>query len=198
MMTADSDADLNHLFGIKKPFLAPLHLSISLNAPRRLTPDEAAQICERDSAIKPTTRDNWELSPVSINGLLHAALSKMTNRGGRHAESTWHLPTAGGVGQLRLSAFLGSGRALTKEECRQLRSIDDRFAGANPAWTVKPSPSNLLKVEIVRYQKMNMLPVGQISLAPLSPPQSAPARPKVRIPHSRLSARSQAWLSSVF
>ena len=27
-MTAASDADLNHLFGIKKPFLAPLHLSI--------------------------------------------------------------------------------------------------------------------------------------------------------------------------
>ena len=43
-MTAASDADLNHLFGIKKPFLAPLHLSIPLNAPRRLTADEAAQI----------------------------------------------------------------------------------------------------------------------------------------------------------
>ncbi|TXT25397.1 MAG: hypothetical protein FD131_4598 [Rhodocyclaceae bacterium] len=196
-MTAASDADLNHLFGIKKPFLAPLHLSIPLHAPRQLTPDEAAQICERDSAIKPTTRDNWELSPVSINGLLHAALSKMSNRGGRHAESTWQLPTAG-VGQLRLSSPLGSGRALTKDECRQLRSIDDRFAGANPAWTVKPSPSNLLKVDIVRYQKMNMLPVGQISLAPLPPPQSASARPKGRIPHSRLSARSQAWLSAVF
>lgn len=195
-MTAASDADLNHLFGIKKSFLAPLHLSIPLNAPRRLTADEAAQICERDSAIKPTTRDNWELSPVSINGLLHAALSKMSNRGGRHAESTWHLPTAG-VGQLRLSSPLGSGRALTKDECRQLRSIDDRFAGANPAWTVKPSLSNPLQVDIVRYQNVNMWTVGQLSLAPVQPQQTAPARPRPRT-QPRLSAGSQAWLTALF
>lgn len=195
-MTA-SDADLDHLFGIKKPFLAPLHLSISLNAPRRLTPDEAAQICERDSTIKPTTRDTWEIAPVSINGLRHAALSKMSNRGGRHAESTWHLPTAG-IGQLRLASPLGSGRALTKEECRQLRSIDDRFAGANPAWTVKPSPSNPLAVDIVRYQNSNMLPVGQLSLAPLQSPPAAPTRPRARVPQPRLSARSQAWLTALF
>ncbi len=195
-MTAASDAELNHLFGIKKPFLSPLHLSIPLNTPRRLTPDEAAQICERDSAIKPTTRDNWELSPVSINGLLHAALSKMSSRGGRHAESTWHLPTAG-VGQLRLSSPLGSGRALTKDECRQLRSIDERFAGANPSWTVKPSLSNLLQVDIVRYKNVNMWTVGQLSLAPMQPLQPSPARPRARTqPH--LSARSQALLTALF
>src|SRR5574337_496111 len=111
-----ADADLNHVFGIKKPFMAPLQLSIPLNAPRRLTPDEAAQICERDSPIKPTTRDTWEIEPISINGVLHAALSKMSKRGGRHAESTWHLPIAGGIGHLRLSSPLGSGRALTKAE----------------------------------------------------------------------------------
>jgi len=173
-----------------------LHLSIPLNAPRRLTPDEAAQICERDSAIKPTTRDNWELSPISINSLLHAALSKMSNRGGRHVESTWHLPTAG-VGQLRLSSPLGSGRALSKDECRQLRSIDDRFAGANPSWTVKPSLSNLLQVDIVRYKNVNMWTVGQLSLAPAQPPQISPARPRPRTqPH--LSARSQALLTALF
>ena len=178
-MTA-SDADLVHLFGIKKPFLAPLYLSYPLNQARRLSADEAAQLCERDSAIKPSTRDTWEIAPTYVNGVLHANLSKMTRRGGWHAESTWMLPIAPGEGMLRLSAPLASGRALSKEECRQLRSIGAEFKGANPAWTVKPSERVPLSVLIFRYQRDMMISVGGLKLAPPPPRPQQPSPPVVR------------------
>ena len=194
-MTA-SDADLFHLFGIKKPFLAPLYLSYPLNQARRLSADEAAQLCERDSAIKPSTRDTWEIAPTYVNGVLHANLSKMTRRGGWHAESTWMLPVAPGEGMLRLSAPLGSGRALSMEECRQLRSIGAEFKAANPAWTVKPSERDPLSVLIFRYQRDMMISVGGLKLAPPPPrPQqtSSPvARPLATPP------RSGTWQNLVF
>lgn len=178
-MTA-SDADLVHLFGIKKPFLAPLYLSYPLNQARRLSADEAAQLCERDSAIKPSTRDTWEIAPSYVNGVLHANLSKMTRRGGWHAESTWMLPVAPGEGMLRLSAPLGSGRALSKEECRQLRSIGAEFKAANPAWTVKPSERDPLSVLIFRYQRDMMISVGGLKLAPPPPRPQQPSLPAAR------------------
>lgn len=137
-MSDASDADLAHLFGGKKPFLAPLWLSQALISPRPLTPDEAAQLCERDAAIKPTTRKNWELAPITINGKLHAALSQMSERNGRHPVATWHLPVAPAVGVLRLCTPLDDGRALTPPECRQLRSFDKKLAFANSAWRVIP------------------------------------------------------------
>ena len=183
-----SDADLVHLFGIKKPFLAPLYLSYPLNLARRLSADEAAQLCERDSAIKPSTRDTWEIAPTYVNGVLQANLSKMTRRGGWHAESTWMLPVAPGEGMLRLSAPLGSGRALSKEECRQLRSIGAEFKAANPAWTVKPSDRDPLSVLIFRYQRDTMILVGGLKLAPPPPrpqqPSSSVARPLAPPPRS--------------
>jgi hypothetical protein len=191
-----SDADLVHLFGIKKPFLAPLYLSYPLNLARRLSADEAAQLCERDSAIKPSTRDTWEIAPTYVNGVLQANLSKMTRRGGWHAESTWMLPVAPGEGMLRLSAPLGSGRALSKEECRQLRSIGAEFKAANPAWTVKPSDRDLLSVLIFRYQRDTMILVGGLKLAPPPPrpqqPSSSVARPLAPPP------RSGSWQNLVF
>ena len=191
-----SDADLVHLFGIKKPFLAPLYLSYPLNLARRLSADEAAQLCERDSAIKPSTRDTWEIAPTYVNGVLQANLSKMTRRGGWHAESTWMLPVAPGDGMLRLSAPLGSGRALSKEECRQLRSIGAEFKAANPAWTVKPSDHDLLSVLIFRYQRDTMILVGGLKLAPPPPrpqqPSSSVARPLAPPP------RSGSWQTLVF
>lgn len=178
-MTA-SDADLVHLFGIKKPFLAPLYLSYPLNQARRLSADEAVQLCERDSAIKPSTRDTWEIAPTYVNGVLHANLSKMTRRGGWHAESIWMLPVAPGEGMLRLSAPLGSGRALSMEECRQLRSIGAEFKGANPAWTVKPSERDPLSVLIFRYQRDMMISVGGLKLAPPPPRPQQPSPPVAR------------------
>ena len=192
-MTA-SDADLFHLFGIKKPFLAPLYLSYPLNQARRLSADEAAQLCERDSAIKPSTRDTWEIAPTYVNGVLQANLSKMTRLGGWHAESTWMLPVAPGEGMLRLSAPLGSGRALSKEECRQLRSIGAEFKAANPAWTVKPSVRDPLSVLIFRYQRDMMISVGGLKLAPPPPrqPSSPAARPLAPPP------RSGSWQNLVF
>lgn len=184
-MTA-SAADLVHLFGIKRPFLSPLYLSYPLNQARRLSADEAAQICERDSAIKPSTRDTWEIAPTYVNGVLHANLSKMTRRGGWHAESTWMLPVAPGEGMLRLSAPLGSGRALTKDECRQLRSIGGEYKVANPAWTVKPSDRDPLGALIFRYQRDMMISVGGLKLAPPPPRPRQPlppgARPSVKPP----------------
>lgn len=149
-MTDASDADLAHLFGVKKPFLAPLWLSQALISPRPLTADEAAQLCERDAAIKPTTRKNWELAPITINGKLHAALSQMSERNGRHPVATWHLPVAPAVGVLRLCTPLGSGRALSPIECRQLRSFDKKFTGANPAWSVIPNVHDACVVTICR------------------------------------------------
>jgi len=75
-----SDADIAHLFGIKRPFLSPLFLSYPLNQARRLSGDEAAQLCERDSAIKPSTHERWQIAPLSINGVPHVELSKLTTR----------------------------------------------------------------------------------------------------------------------
>jgi hypothetical protein len=194
-MTA-SDADLVHLFGIKKPFLAPLYLSYPLNQARRLSADEAAQLCERDSAIKPSTRDSWEIAPPNVNGVLHANLSKMSRRGGWHAESTWVLPVAPGEGMLRLSAPLGSGRALSKEECRQLRSIGGEFKAASPSWTVKPAEKDPLRVLIFRYQRDIMYSVGTLKLAP------PPPRAKSSAPNSVLSptrpVRQGAWQHLIF
>lgn len=191
-----TDADLDHLFGIKKPFLAPLYLSYPLNQARRLSADEAAQLCERDSAIKPSTRDTWEIAPTYVNGVLQANLSKMTRRCGWHAESTWMLPVAPGEGMLRLSAPLGSGRALSKEECRQLRSIGAEFKAANPAWTIKPSDRDPLSVLIFRYQRDTMILVGGLKLAPPPPrrqqPSSSEARPLAPPP------RSGSWQNLVF
>lgn len=194
-MTA-SDADLVHLFGIKKPFMAPLYLSYALNQARRLSADEAAQLCERDSAIKPSTRDTWEIAPTYVNGVLHAELSKMTRRGGWHAESTWMLPVAPGEGMLRLSAPLGSGRALSKEECRQLRSIGAEFKAANPAWTVKPSDRDPLSVLIFRYQRDMMISVGGLKLAPPPPRPQQPSPPVAR--PMAPPPRTWAWQNLVF
>lgn len=161
-----SDDDLNRLFGVKKPFAAPIHLSHPLDMERRLTADEAAQICERDSAIKPNTRASWSLHPIRINGVLWAGLSRISARGGRHAEATWHLPVASGIGQLRLTADLGDGRKLSKDECRQMRSIGGDFAGANPNWAVKPSSASHGTVTLYRYTGQNRITVGSICLAP--------------------------------
>lgn len=194
-MTA-SDADLVHLFGIKKPFLAPLYLSYALNQARRLSSDEAAQLCERDSAIKPSTRDTWEIAPTYLNGVLHAELSKMTRRGGWHAEATWILPVAPGEGMLRLSAPLGSGRALSKEECRQLRSIGGDFKAASPSWTVKPSEKDPLRVLIFRYQRDIMYSVGTLKLAPPPPRAKSSAPNSVRSPTSPV--RQGAWQHLIF
>lgn len=195
--TTASDADIAHLFGIKQPFLAPLHLSYPLNQARRLSADEATQLCERDSAIKPTTREGWQIAPLSINGVPHVALSKMTTRGGtRRIEASWHLPLAPGEGMFRLSAPLGSGRALTQAECRQLRSIGGEFKGANPAWTVTPSPRTPLGVEIFRYKRNVMQMVGALKLAM---PVVAPSRPVAR-PAARpaLTAATKRVLNLVF
>ena len=194
-MTA-SDADLVHLFGIKIPFLAPLYLSYALNQARRLSADEAAQLCERDSAIKPSTRDTWEIAPSYVNGVLHANLSKMTRRGGWHAESTWILPVAPGEGMLRLSAPLGSGRALSKEECRQLRSIGGEFKAASPSWTVKPAEKNPLRVLIFRYQRDIMYSVGSIKLAPPPPRAKSSAQNPARSP--TMPPRQGAWQNLIF
>ena len=189
------DADLDHLFGIKKPFLAPIHLSYELKTERRLSVDEAAQLCERDAAIKPTIRDAWQLAPVYVGGVLHANLSRMTKRGGWHAEATWMLPVAPGYGLLRLTDPLGSGRAVSKEEARQLRSIGGAFSGANPSWTVTPSETSPLLVLIFRYRRNIMVSVGTMGLtsaAPLKP--EAHARP-LRRP---LTAGSLNWLAHIF
>lgn len=194
-MTA-SDADLVHLFGIKKPFLAPLYLSYALNQARRLSADEAAQLCERDSAIKPSTRDTWEIAPTNVNGVLHANLSKMSRRGGWHAESTWVLPVAPGEGMLRLSAPLGSGRALSKEECRQLRSIGGEFKAASPSWTVKPAEKDPLRVLIFRYQRDIMYSVGTLKLAPPPPRAKSSAPNSVRSPTRPV--RQGAWQNLIF
>lgn len=160
-MTDASDADFAHLFGVKKPFRAPLWLSQALISPRPLTADEAAQLCERDAAIKPTTRTNWELAPITINGKLHAALSQMSARNGRHAVATWHLPVAPAVGVLRLCKPLGSGRALTPPECRQLRSFDKNFAGANRAWSVIPDVEDERFVTVCRNPGGRMVVVAR-------------------------------------
>lgn len=194
--TTASDAEIARLFGIKRPFHSPLYLSYPLNQARRLSADEAAQLCERDSAIKPTSRDGWEIAPVSINGIPHAALSKMTARGGRHAESTWHLPLAPDEGMLRLTEPLGSGRALSQLECRQLRSIGGDFKAANPAWTVKPSPRNPLSVEICRYRRDVMLLVGSVNLA--MPVADSATERLVRAARPALTALSLALLKNVF
>ena len=194
-MTA-SDADLVHLFGIKKPFLAPLYLSYALNQARRLSADEAAQLCERDSAIKPSTRDTWEIAPTYVNGVLHANLSKMTRRGGWHAESTWILPVAPGEGMLRLSAPLCSGRALSKEECRQLRSIGGEFKAASPSWTVKPAEKDPLRVLIFRYQRDIMYSVGSLKLAPPPPRAKSSAQNPARSP--TMPARQGTWQNLIF
>lgn len=189
------DTGLNHLAGIKKPFLAPLHLSYPLDSVRRLSSDEATQICERDSTIKPTTRETWELSPIYVQGVLHAALSKMSKRGGWHAEATWHLPVAPGHGLLRLSSPLGSGRALSDEESRQLRSIGGVFARANPAWSVTPSRTNELVVDIVREPRNVMILVGTVVLAAQTKPLPSP---RIRSSRVALTPRSLVWLSTVF
>lgn len=194
-MTA-CDADLVHLFGIKKPFLAPLYLSHPLNQARRLSTDEAAQLCERDSAIKPSTRDAWEIKPTYVNGVLHANLSKMSRRGGWHAESTWVLPVAPGEGMLRLSAPLGSGRAMTKEECRQLRSIGAEFKAANPAWTVKPAERDPLSVQIFRYQQDMMISAGALKLAPPPPRTRQPSPPADRT--QAQTPRQGYWQNLIF
>jgi len=194
--TTASDAEIARLFGIKRPFHSPLYLSYPLNQARRLSADEAAQLCERDSAIKPTSRDGWEIAPVSINGIPHAALSKMTARGGRHSESTWHLPLAPGEGMLRLTEPLGSGRALSQLECRQLRSIGGEFKAANPAWTVKPSQRNPLSVEICRYRRDVMLLVCSVNLA--MPVADSATERLVRAARPALTALSLALLKNVF
>ena len=195
--TAD-DAEIARLFGIKRPFLSPLYLSYPLNQPRRLSVDEAAQLCERDAQMKPTARDGWEIAPISINGVPHAAVSKMSSRGGRHAEATWHLPLAPGEGMLRLSAALGSGRALSDSESRQLRSIGGEFKAASPAWTVKPSERNPFSVEIYRYKRNVMALVGPVKLAaptaiprPEKTADRAAARPV-------LTGKSMALLQNIF
>ena len=196
-MTA-SDADLDHLFGIQNPFLAPIYLSYPLNLARRLSADEAAQLCERDSAIKPSTQDAWEIAPVYVNGVLHAHLSKIIRRGGRRAESTWTLPVVPGEGMLRLTSPLGSGRALSKEECRQLRSIGGNFKAANPAWTVKPSGRDPLSVLILRYKgcSMDLILVGGLKLAPPPPCPQQSASPMVRT--IAPPPRSGSWQNLIF
>ena len=196
--TIDDDAEIARLFGIKRPLLSPLYLSYPLNQARRLSVDEAAQLCERDWARKPTPRYNWEIAPLTINGVPHAALSKMSQRGGRHAESTWHLPLAPGEGMLRLSAPVASGRALSETECRQLRSIGGEYQRANPAWTVKPSQRNPLAVEVCRYKGSAMHLVGTVKLAtpPPAPPSSTPPPPPA--PRPLLTAKSEACLNNIF
>lgn len=179
------DADLNHLFGIKKPFQSPLFLSYPLNQERNLSVDEAAQICERDSAIKPTTRDYWKIEPRFNNAGHCVALKKMSKKGGGwFAEATWVLPLAPGEGQLRLSAPIGSGRALTKEETRQLNSFGGDFKGANSAWSVLPSERDVFSVVIVRYKRGIMLTVGSLKIATVSrdAPSPSPARTKKPFP----------------
>lgn len=139
--------------------------------------DEAAQICERDAAIKPTTRERWALAPITINGKLHAALSQMSERNERHAVATWHLPVAPAVGVLRLCTPLGDGRALTPTECRQLRSFDKKFAGANPAWRVIPDSDDERVVAICRYPGGRMVVVAHpIGIAVSSAVPTQPAR----------------------
>lgn len=192
-----ADADLNHLFGIKKPFLAPLYLSVPLNLARCLTPDEAAQICERDSAIKPTTRDTWQLSPVYVDGRLEAMLQKMSQRGGWHAAATWQLPTAPGYGMLRLAKPLGSGRALTKDECRQLRSIDTCYAGVNPTWSVTPTANDRV-VDIVRDIGRKTIRVGTLTLAQEVVTPDVRNETRRRISMGSLPARCVAQLSVIF
>ena len=199
-LASNDDAEIARLFGIKQPFSAPLFLSYPLNQSRRLSADEAAQLCERGAAIQPTTRDAWEIAPMSINGVPHATVSKMTLRGGRHAEATWLFPLAPGEGQLRLSAPLGSGRTLCQDECRQLRSIGGEFKAANPAWTVKPHARNAQGVEIYRYRRAQMVLVGSITLAQ---PTTAPFAPHASTPSIRqscpeLTARSRAPLNLIF
>ena len=189
-------ADLNHLFGIKRPFLAPLFLSypFPVTGARRLSPDEAAQLCERDSAIKPTTRETWEIAPISINDVPHAALSKMTSRGGvRRAEATWHIPI-GGEGVLRLSSPLGSGRRPTNDECRQLRSFGGMFANARPNWALKPIKGFSNQVAVYQYKGVTRLHAGSLqTLAsfPCPPEPTARHRPV-------LTANSQAILCHIF
>lgn len=190
-----SDEDLAHLFGIKRPFLDPLYLSQPLHAPRPITADEAAQLCERDAAIKPNTRGAWELAPLVIGGKPHIELRKMSNGGGsRHPEATWILPAVPGDGMLRLSAPLGSGRAVTPEERRQLRSIGGPFAHAHASWTVKPSGSSMT-VQIYRYRRDQMLTVGALELVPVA---RVPAEQRPRRRLAGLPAACAARLSVYF
>lgn len=195
--TTASDDDLARLFGIKPNFRSPLFLSYPLNQARGLSVDEAAQLCERESAIKPTSGNRWQIAPVSINGVPHAALAKMSSRGGaRHATATWHLPLAPGDGMLRLSAPLGSGRALSQLECRQLRSVGGEFKAVNPAWTVKPSQRDPLRVEIWRYRRNLMLFVGSVKLA--TPVTETTTKTPVRAARPALTAVSLAVLQNLF
>ena len=131
-----------------------------------------------------------------MNGVLHANLSKMTRRGGWHAESTWILPVAPGEGMLRLSAPLGSGRALSKEESRQLRSIGGEFMAASPSWTVKPAEKDPLRVLIFRYQRDIMYSVGTLKLAPPPPRAKSSAPNSVRSPTRPV--RQGAWQNLIF
>ncbi len=189
-MTA-SDADLAHLFKTKPR--APLYLSYILNIPRRLTTDEVAQLSEQ--GYRATTRESWELRPMTINGVPHAELCHMTSAGGsRHAATTWHLELAPGYSQLRLTRPLGSGRALSKEECRQLRSIGGEFAKANTAWSAVPSP-NTLAVQIVRDPRNVMMIVGTVALAFH---HAAPVIRRARLPISSLRRESLALVAAMF
>jgi hypothetical protein len=186
-----SDADLAHLFKTKTR--APLYLSHILNIPRRLTADEVAQLSEQ--GYRATTRESWELRPTSINGVPHADLCHMTAVGDfRHAEATWHLELAPGYSQLRLTRPLGSGRALSKEECRQLRSIGGEFAKANTAWSAVPSP-NTLAVQIVRDTRNVMTVVGTVALAFH---HAAPVIRRAKLPISSLRRESLAVVASMF
>lgn len=195
-MDTVSPSDSKHLFGSRKSLQDPLHLSIPLDAPRRLTVDEAAQICERGTAIQPSTRDSWQIEPYMDKGKKLAALSRMSMRGGRHAEATWDFPISEGVGHLRLSCPIDAARYLSDEECRQLRSFDPRFARANRSWVVKPSLSSPQSVEILRYDKRKSLLVGKLALAFALPvAQDEPQKPSLPRPLCQLSARSQACLS---
>ena len=192
-MNTVSASELNHLLGSRKPILTPLHLSIPLVCPRRLTADEAAQICERGTTIQPTTRESWQIEPFMHKGRMLAALSRMGMRGGRHAEATWNFPVSEGVGLLRLSCPVDGARRLTEDECRQLRSFDRTFAGANPAWSVTLPFSSPQEVRIFRYHKRKIVLVGKRALSPSSLQVSRPeSKPR---PLRQLSAHSQACLS---
>ena len=187
-------ADLNHLFGIKRPWLSPLYLSYPITGVRRLSADEAAQLCERDAPIKPTTREGWEISAFTISGVPHVALSKMMSRGGvRRAEATWHIPI-GGEGVLRLSSPLGSGRRPTNEECRQLRSFGGMFANAKPTWVLKPIESFSNQVAIYQYKGVNRLHFGSLQTVTLFP---CPPEPKT-CHRPVLTASSQSILCLIF
>ena len=188
-------ADVNHLFGIKRPFNAPLYLSYPLTGPRRLSPDEAAQICARDSAIKPTTRDGWELTAITIAGAPHVALSKMTSRRGqRRIDATRYL-SIGGEGVLRLSSPSDTVRRLSEDECRQLHSFGGLFAKATTTWALMPIQGNPNQVSIYRYKDVNRLHVGSLPTVAFfhSPPQI-----KQIVARPDLSAQSLAILCNLF